>query len=204
MAELIDDVLSVLQDLGAGRATIIGHDWGGVLGWWVAMLHPRVVERLAVLAAAHPLCYLAARNAGELNYAQDVLDQLVAARPGAPFDVDRFSAWVTDREARAELAAALRRSDPECIRNYYRANLMQGGIVREVPSIQAPVLVLYGVNDTIIPPRYYDLSAGHVTGPCEIVAIPRAGHFIHHAAAERVTSELLRWLGECGGGAPSP
>src|SRR5438270_565851 len=38
----------------AETAMLVGHDWGGTLAWTLAMNHPDVVDRLAVLAAAHP------------------------------------------------------------------------------------------------------------------------------------------------------
>ena len=41
IAELVADVLEVMRALNVERATLIGHDWGAILGWWVAMLHPR-------------------------------------------------------------------------------------------------------------------------------------------------------------------
>jgi pimeloyl-ACP methyl ester carboxylesterase len=196
IAELIADVLAVMRDLNAERATLIGHDWGGILGWWIATLHPAAVEGLAALAVPHPLCYLAARNAGEIKYPQLFLDQIVEAPRDAPFDPNRLSAWVHDEAGRMQLAAALRRSDPESIRNYYRANLPASRLtIADIAPVHAPVLVLYGAEDGYIPARYYRLSAKYMAGPGKIVAIAGAGHFIHTEAAERVTTELAGWLG---------
>ncbi len=39
---------------GAGSALLVGHDWGGTIAWSTAMKHPEVVDRLAILNAAHP------------------------------------------------------------------------------------------------------------------------------------------------------
>ena len=33
------------------RATLVGHDWGGIVAWWVALRHPDRVQRLVVLNA---------------------------------------------------------------------------------------------------------------------------------------------------------
>ena len=33
---------------------MVGHDWGGSIAWTTAMNHPEVVDRLAILNAAHP------------------------------------------------------------------------------------------------------------------------------------------------------
>lgn len=195
VAELIEDVVTILHDLGDAPATIVGHDWGALLGWWVATLHPGLVHSLAALAAPHPRCYLAARDAGELNYSQTFRDQILTAAPGVPFEVDRLSNWVSDKVDRAELASALRRSSPESIRNYYRANLpAMRSKIAQVPPIKQPVLIMYGAEDRFIPSRYYDLSAQQVAAPCKIVSIPDGGHFIHHESSGTVTAELMRWL----------
>jgi pimeloyl-ACP methyl ester carboxylesterase len=195
VAELVGDVLGVVSDLGVSRITLVGHDWGAILAWWTAMLHPHLIEGLAVLSAPHPLCYLAARDKNELQYPREYLDQIVNAKPGAKFDPDLLSGWASDPSARRELANALARSDPEAIRNFYRANLpARSENLSRLSAVQARTLILYGTEDKFIPPRYYNMSAERVAGQCTIVAIPDAGHFIHQQAADRVTMELLQWL----------
>ena len=37
---LVDDVLAVADALGFQRFHLVGHDWGCVVGWSVASLHP--------------------------------------------------------------------------------------------------------------------------------------------------------------------
>ena len=37
-----------------GRACVVGHDWGGVLAWRLAAIHPGLVRKLAILNAPHP------------------------------------------------------------------------------------------------------------------------------------------------------
>jgi pimeloyl-ACP methyl ester carboxylesterase len=195
VGELVGDVLEVIRDLGVYQITLVGHDWGAILAWWTAILYPGLVEGVVVLSAPHPLCYLAARDKDELQYPREYLEQVVRAKPGADFDPDLLSGWVSEPSARRELADALRRSDPEAIRNYYRANLTaRRESLSRLPAVQARTLIMYGAEDKFIPPAYYNLSADHVAGECTIVAIPDAGHFIHQEAAERVTAELLQWL----------
>jgi epoxide hydrolase 4 len=38
------DVADLIVALGAGSATVAGHDWGGALAWLLAMQHPEHVE----------------------------------------------------------------------------------------------------------------------------------------------------------------
>src|SRR5256885_1186321 len=51
---LADDIRGLIEGLGAESAFLVGHDWGGSIAWTVAMNHPEVVDRLAILNAAHP------------------------------------------------------------------------------------------------------------------------------------------------------
>jgi pimeloyl-ACP methyl ester carboxylesterase len=51
---LTADIAGLIRERGAESALIAGHDWGGSVAWATAMAHPEVVERLAILNAAHP------------------------------------------------------------------------------------------------------------------------------------------------------
>src|ERR1700741_2276283 len=51
---LAADIKGLIGALAAESALLAGHDWGGSIAWTVAMNHPEVVERLAILNAAHP------------------------------------------------------------------------------------------------------------------------------------------------------
>ena len=52
--KLADDIRGLIRELGAESAMVVGHDWGGSVAWTLAMNHPEVVDRLAILNAAHP------------------------------------------------------------------------------------------------------------------------------------------------------
>ncbi len=51
------DVAALIQHAGESSAAVVGHDWGGSVAWQVAIRHPDRVERLAVLAAPHPIAF---------------------------------------------------------------------------------------------------------------------------------------------------
>jgi len=199
MAALMNDVTAVMRALGNERVTLIGHDWGAIIGWWVATLYPHMVSRLAVLSSPHPLCYISARVRGELRYSRDYLEQIITADRGAPIEASKLAAWVSDPAAKRELVEALGRSEPEGIRNYYRANLAEGAEpTRRLPQIKASTLIMFGAADHFIPQRYYEESVKYVSGQTKLVSIPNAGHFIHREAAEQVIAELIKWLDGAG------
>ena len=51
---LAADIRDLIHERGAESALLVGHDWGGSIAWATAMNHPEVVNRLAILNAAHP------------------------------------------------------------------------------------------------------------------------------------------------------
>src|SRR5256714_15535704 len=51
---LAADIRALIGELGEESARLVGHDWGGSIAWITAMNHPEVVDRLAILNAAHP------------------------------------------------------------------------------------------------------------------------------------------------------
>src|SRR2546425_9161022 len=54
---LARDVARLVEALGAERARVVGHDWGGAVAWFFAMWHPERLERLSILNAPHPARY---------------------------------------------------------------------------------------------------------------------------------------------------
>jgi pimeloyl-ACP methyl ester carboxylesterase len=60
---LVNDVVSLIRELGHTRAIIVGHDWGGIIAWSLAIAYPHRVERLIAMNTPHP-----ARFAEELRH----------------------------------------------------------------------------------------------------------------------------------------
>ena len=51
------DVASVLRSLGASRAAVVGHGWGGWIAWSMPVLQPTVTRAVASLSMPHPLVF---------------------------------------------------------------------------------------------------------------------------------------------------
>lgn len=51
--ELIADAEGLLDVLGLERAVFVGHDWGAILLWKMAMLAPQRIEKLVILNIPH-------------------------------------------------------------------------------------------------------------------------------------------------------
>lgn len=52
--ELVADVVGLIDASGLRRASLVGHDWGAAVAWWVALTAPERLERLVILNGPHP------------------------------------------------------------------------------------------------------------------------------------------------------
>src|SRR5437868_3233133 len=120
---LVGDVLAVIKHLGQPKAIIVGHDWGGVVAWQVALNVPQVVDRLIILNLPHPrgLSRELAHNPEQQKnsqYARNFQQPDAASK----FNVEQWTMWVKDPAARAKYVEAIKRSDAEGMLNFYKRN----------------------------------------------------------------------------------
>jgi pimeloyl-ACP methyl ester carboxylesterase len=61
MPNLVEDVRALTSELmkssGATRFTLVAHDWGGVVAWVFAALHPQMLDKLVIVNAPHPTIF---------------------------------------------------------------------------------------------------------------------------------------------------
>jgi pimeloyl-ACP methyl ester carboxylesterase len=213
------DVTGLIRALGERSAMIVGAGAGGMIGWAAAAFHPKLVSRLVVLGAAHPLRLRAALFA-------DPRGQMAATAPMLKFQVPRYEHVLT-RDGGTAIGELMRRwSGPawrrtpeyaeyearcreaiqiphaafcalEAYRWVFRSALRLQGY-RFVKLMQEPLvtptLQLHGALDAATLPRTAQGSGRYVVAPYEWRLIPGAGHFLHREAPDLVTGEILRWF----------
>ena len=52
--KLTDDVLGLMDAFGYDKVNLIGHDWGAVVAWALAIWHPGRLRKLGILNVPHP------------------------------------------------------------------------------------------------------------------------------------------------------
>ena len=198
MDHLLADVLAVLAAEGLSEASIVGHDWGAAIAWWLAIRMPQAVRHLVVLSNPHPRHYLDAvfnpANAEMLEYIQSFR----APDAAASLSSEKLSAWVPDEQDRQLLLKTLNDSDLDCMLNYFRANMPSTKVadLGQLPYVRAPTLVLYGKLDQFAPVEAFQYCHHEIDAVSSVVAIPNAGHFIHHECAQFVTQQIRQWVSQ--------
>ena len=205
-----DDVAGLLDALGAERAIVVGHDWGGVAAWMFAMRHPTRLARLVVLNMPHPARFAQAwgtfrqrvRSAYFYFFRLRRLAAFVYRRCFA--FPQRFMLWFFARRVPAwrELApyarAALRPGAMKAMMSYYTALLRKGAadrIVAGVRPIEVPVRVIWGTKDPAFGEALATPDPAHVAPEhFRLTRIEGAGHFLHLERPDEVNAALLAAL----------
>jgi epoxide hydrolase 4 len=201
--KVADDITGLIHELGYDSAMVVGHDWGGTVAWTMAMNHPEVVDRLAILDAAHPrklqkglfaprqllrswyffffaLPWLPERvvRARRFRFFQRFLRD---ARPAyTPQEMDRYiEAW----------------SQPGALTgmiDYYRYSVFTPPwrAWNAIRTVTAPTLVIWGGRDRYLGPKLAEPERHDVPNLDRVVRLPNASHWVHHDEADRV-NELL-------------
>ena len=211
------DVAALVRALGERDAVVVGHDWGGLLGWTMAALHPRTVRRLVVLSMAHPRRLRAGMTAREqrrafrhaLGFQVPRLPERRLTRPDDDPVADLMQRWAGPDWARtADFAAAVDRyraaaripqaayGAMEYFRWAGRSQLRPDGLRyarRMAAPVTAPTLQLHGSLDTCVLPATARGSGRYVAGAYEWRELPGIGHFPHEEAPDEVGRAIATW-----------
>jgi len=205
---LADDVVALIDASGREKASIVGHDWGGIVAWWVALRYPERVERIVAINAPHPEFLIRGlrKHPTQLLRSWYVFAFQVPWLPEAGFGAFRGKA----------LADSLRRtsrpgtfSDDELARyrrawaepgaltamiNWYRAAVRARPPEPSSLQIRVPALIVWGAEDAFILREVaHDALARCDQGRLEF--FQDATHWVHHEEPERVNRLLTGFLG---------
>ena len=177
LADLGNDVLGVLDQIGAARVHLAGLSLGGMIAMWLAVHHPERIGRLALLCTS-----------AHLPPAQNWTDRAAAVRAGGMEAVADtvLARWTTpDLAARnPELVAGLRAMFTATDAESYAQCCEAIGVMdqrADLGRIAAPTLVIGAVQDLSTPPEHQRLIAGAIPGARLELLDPSA----HLATVER-------------------
>ena len=198
MKFLIGDVLAVVKHFKKGRATIVGHDWGGAVAWGVAMAAPQICDKLIILNLPH----MRGLSRELANNPQQQKNSAYARRfqlPGAHLALSAkgLSGWVKDPKARVKYVEAFKRSDFEAMLNYYKQNYPRPPYKENtspIVKVKMPVLMFHGLDDKALLPGALNDTWDWLEKDLTLVTIPGADHFVQQDAAQKVSHTMKLWL----------
>lgn len=201
IGELGADVVALAAAVGRQRFHVVGHDWGGAVGWYLAATRPEVVASLTSVSTPHPRALAAALGSSTqllrsayipffrlpwvperaLSAAGHLVLRRALLRSGLPAD---RTDDVVDQLARSQsLPSALA---------WYRAN--GAGMVAAVGTVHVPTLYVWSTGDTALGRAAAVGTGRHVAGPYRFEVLDGVSHWIPETAGATLGPLLLDHL----------
>ncbi|NNM70802.1 alpha/beta fold hydrolase [Enterovirga aerilata] len=203
---LAADVLGLAGAYGRERFHLAGHDWGGIVAFWLAGRHPERIDRLVIVNAPHPDAVrpFIRRHPAQLLRSSYVAlfqlpglpERLLAARDFLPLrralaGTSRPGAFA-ERDLELYREAWARPGALAAMLNWYRA-LVQ----RRLPPagrIRVPTRILWGRRDVALAPGLAEASLA-MCDEGRIVWFDDATHWVLHEEPQAIAAEMVSFFG---------
>ncbi len=201
---LTQDIVALIKALGHEKATLVAHDWGGIVAWFAVDRYPEMFDRLIILNSPHPKIYskLFRSDPEQKKKAQYVYtfikpdaEKILSAKDFGALQKAVFESAkkpYSEKEKAAYLEAWGRGLTGPL--NFYRAfTPRMDQEIKTMRTIQVPTLVLWGEQDQA-------LSSNNLKGLNALVPrltlqrFAEASHWIVHEIPEKLIPPMRAFL----------
>ena len=205
---LANDIKEFINALGYEKATIVAHDWGAAIAWYLSAYYPDVVNQLIILnmPVTHELKKQVLTNKKQRKRSWYMYFFQIPFLPELLFRMNPRKFFkrvfenlcynkqtISEQEIDEYVKAFQYPQNYKAALNYYRA-LFKYFLYEKtdnVPLIKNNVLLIYGEND----PAFRKELIGNTHQYCEkaplIKYVPQCGHFVQHEKPELVNQYIL-------------
>lgn len=200
IAAIVADITRLLDVLGvSGPLHVMGHDWGAVIAWALALAHPQRVRDLVAVSVGHPQAY--GRSGFDQKFRKGLYTLGFQLRGLA-------EAWLLRDQGRGlRNWLAARHPDPGAVvrdmsrpgrltagMNWYRANLV-GVLFGAWPRCTVPVLGMWSSGDRYLTEAQMTNSGRLVDAEWEYRRVDDCGHWIPLECPGAVLAAACEWFG---------
>jgi pimeloyl-ACP methyl ester carboxylesterase len=197
LGHVVSDLRALIARLNRDEPLcVIGHDWGAVAGWCLALEHPQLVRAHVALSVGHPREYALAGFEQKLKGAYTLAWQVpgVAERwlrrnryaglRGWGRQHPRIEPCIADLSRPGRLTAAL---------NWYRANFRRV-LLGSWSDCRVPTLGVWSDRDHFLAEDQMRGSERRMAAPWRYERVRNAGHWLPLEQPDRVAELAVEWF----------
>ena len=204
---LVEDIIGLIDALGYEKVNLVGHDWGAIVAWTLAIKYPERLHKLSIMNVPHP--------AVMRKFLSRDLDQMRRSWYAMFFQLPWIPEVIIKRNDWREAVRALRGSnkrrsftDEDIIKykeawsqpdamtsmlNWYRAAVQHQPKISDSLRIKVPTLMMWGMKDFALTHRMARPSMDYVDEG-NLILFPEATHWVQHDAADEVNHYLIDFI----------
>jgi pimeloyl-ACP methyl ester carboxylesterase len=205
--ELVNDIVGLIDVLEYEKVNLVGHDWGAVVAWNLAILKPERLHRLSIMNVPHPevMSRFLSRDPEQIRrswYAfffqlpwlpeaglrsNDWRGMLRALRGSGKIHTFTNEDIVEYKKAWSQPGALT------SMINWYRAVFRHRPAMPQGARVRVPTLMMWGMKDVALSHRMARPSIDYCDDG-KLVFFEDATHWVQHDAADEVNKLLIEFL----------
>jgi pimeloyl-ACP methyl ester carboxylesterase len=196
---LVSDLNAIIDALGPGKVTLVGHDWGANLAWVTSAYEPTVVERLVAVSVGHPTAFRSAGLAQQIKswytllFAHEGLGEAFLRRN----DYEAMRVWLGHPRVEAVIEELERDGQMSAHLEWYRANIPPEAFVARppvLPPIQVPTLGIWSSGDAGLVERQMSDSGAYCTHGFTYSRLEGFGHWLPIEAPDVLVEQIVTFV----------
>ena len=204
---LAKDVLGLIKYFKKKTACLIGHDWGGMVSWHIALHYPKYIDKLIIMNAPHPSAmrkYLK-RNIRQFFRSWYMLFFQIPLFPEKFLSLGH-NAFLMHTLVNSSKPNAFSHYDLNYYRNmwslsnclpsmlnWYRASSLHKPKRTASRFIFVPTLLIWGLKDKFLGPELL-YSSIHYCKNIKPVILANATHWVQHEEFELINKHILNFI----------
>lgn len=206
LGELSLDMVELIETEDRETAHVVGHDWGAMVAWDLALRYPDFVGRLCIANVPHPTVFAETlrSNPTQLRKSWYMFYFQLPRVPEWFLEYTDYEFWVaamvegsnpntfSETDIEHYRRAWKQEGAPTAMTNWYRA-LFRYRDTATRDRVTAPTLVIWGENDQALIPRMAPESVDYCDDG-HLERFPDATHWVTHEYPDRVADLLCEHL----------
>jgi pimeloyl-ACP methyl ester carboxylesterase len=204
---LVEDIAGLIKALDYEKVNLVGHDFGALVAWMLAIKYPEKLHRLGIINVPHPaVMWRFLRR--DFEQMRRSLYALFFQLPWLPETILRAGNWAviangmlrngrdnafTDEDIAMYKEAWSQPGAMTAMLNWYRAAARYQPEISNDMQVHIRTLILWGVQDFALSRRMARPSLDY----CEdgnLVFYPGATHWVQREEADEVNRQLLSFI----------
>jgi pimeloyl-ACP methyl ester carboxylesterase len=198
--KLSQDVLDLATAVGKDKFHLIAHDWGAVVGWYLACHFPTKILTYTALSVPHLKGFFEALQTDadqqqRSKYIKLLVIPFIAEYKIRKNDFKLFrKLWKDSSEEELEdyLKTFREKKVLTAALNYYRANFGKTR-TEDIGEVHVPTLFIWGNKDMAIGPKGVTLGHEFVKGPYTFLKL-NAGHWLMQTDYDTIKPAIINLL----------
>ncbi|HLO13635.1 MAG TPA: alpha/beta hydrolase [Anaerolineales bacterium] len=204
---LVEDIIGLINELEYEKVNLVGHDWGALVAWMLAIKYPERLHRLGIINVPHPAVFrrFLLRDFEQMRRS---LYALFFQLPWLPERLMSAGNWrgatiamcrsarnnaFTEEDIKKNKQAWSQPGAMTAMLNWYRAAFWYRAQITNDLRATVPTLMLWGVKDVALTYRMARPSIDYCDDG-NLIFFPDATHWVQHEEADEVNRHLLEFV----------